>query len=159
MKSEKENIVLTKDEFQKIQSDIELLKGAVSTYKLQEQEALRAKASKKSPRGFLKRIKAKSEKGIDGNHLVVGWKGVKEDGSKAKQEIIYNGTTPVGEKLVSHFLTIDGDDVVCDFVKLIRSNDIERFSILSKDGDYMTISFDNPELPQEYRIKDIFINP
>ena len=145
-----EKVVLTRKEFNEIQKDIQLLKNSVSRYKLEEQEAKISKNKDKLPRGHCKRLNGK---------LVVKWLGVNDPGSKAEQKILYQGTTPVGEVLVGHYKTIDDEDIVCEAIKFYRSTDLEYFTKIGQEGEDWIIRFDNPELPQEYKLNIKYLNP
>lgn len=145
-----EKVVLSKKDFEEMQADINLLKGSVSQYKLEEQQALRDKDKKELPRGHMKRIKGK---------LVTKWLGLNEPGSQAEQKILYQGTTPIGEVLIGHYKTIDDEDIVCEASIFYKSTDLEHFTKLGQDGDEWIIRFDNMDLPQEYRINVKFVNP
>ena len=145
-----EKVVLTKTQFDAIQQDIDVLKKSVNRGRLEEQEAKVQKGKKVLPKGHLKRLKGK---------LIVKWLGVNEVGSKAEHEILYQGTTPVGEVLKGHYIDIDGDPIVTESVQFYRSTDLEYFTKIGQEGDEWIIKFDNPELPQEYKIKELFINP
>jgi hypothetical protein len=145
-----EQVVITKEEFSKMQSDIALLKSVASRYKLEEQEALAKRDRKELPRGHLKRLDGK---------LITRWVGMNEPDFKGEQKIIYQGTTPMGEIMIGHYKTIDNEDIVCEAVKFYRSTDLEYFTKLSQDGDTWTIRFDNKELPQDLKINAKFVNP
>lgn len=145
-----EKVVISRDELNKMQEDIRILKSVASRYKLEEQEALANKGKKKESRGFLKKLDGK---------LIVKWIGSNEPGWKGEQKILYQGTTPIGEVLVSHFKTIEDEDVICDAVKFYRSTDLEHFTKVGQEGDIWIIRFDNPELPQEFKVDVKFINP
>lgn len=147
-----EKVVLSKGEFQQLQDDINLLKRSVSQYRLQEQElALKKERGEDTlPRGYCKRI--------DGE-LVVSWLGLNDEGSKAEQKILYQGTTPIGEVLIGHYKTIDGKDIVTEASKFYTSTDLEKFTKIGQEGDTWIVRFDNPELPQEYKIHLKFVNP
>ncbi len=146
----KEKVVISKEEFNKMQKDIDLLKKVASRYKIEEQEALERKGEARQRRGFLKRLEGK---------LIVKWLGLNEEGSKAEQKILYQGTTPVGEVMIGHYKTIDNEDVVTDAVRFYRSTDLEHFTITGQEGSLLTLRFDNPNLPQEYKLDLKFVNP
>jgi len=91
--------------------------------------------------------------------VIVAWLGVDEPGSQAKQELIYQNNNVVGEKLIGHFKTLSGDDIVCDYQEFARSVSLEQYDELEKQGDYVVVRFHNPNLPQSYKINKKFINP
>jgi len=129
---------------------ISILEDSVSRYKL-EQATSRHDAKKDKPlRGHLKRLQGK---------VIARWMGVNEEGSRAKQELVYLNNAIVGEKLVGHYKTIGGEDIICDAIEFTRSNRLEKFTILSQDGDILTIKFDDNTLPQEYKIDVKYVNP
>lgn len=132
-------------------ADIRVLKKSVSKYRLEENQAKEEKDKVSQPRGFLKRLNGK---------LIVKWLGKDEVNSKAKGEILYNGTTAAGEILKGHYITLEGEEVVTDAVLLTRSTDLEHFTQTGKDSEgNWIIRFDNTDLPQEYKINPKFVNP
>jgi len=146
----KEQVVISKEDFKKMQEDINLLKGTVSRYKLEEQEALLKGKKKKLPRGHLKKVNGK---------LILSWLGLNVAGSKAEQKILYQGTTPVGEVMIGHYKVLDDEDLVCEASKFYKSTDLEKFTKIGQEGDNWIIKFDDPELPQKMSINIKFINP
>jgi hypothetical protein len=138
------------DRLNKLEEEINILRQAVSRNKLIEAEQKASGKKKILGRGFLKKLQGK---------VVVAWLGVNDKGSSAKQEIIYNGSSPVGERMIGHYKTIFGDDIVCDMLEFTRSTEKENFDIIAKNGEELTICFDNQELPSEYKINTKFINP
>jgi len=83
----------------------------------------------------------------------------KEEDSKADMKIIYRDNMPVGENLIGHYKTLEGEDIVCDAVKFYRSDVIEKFDRLEDLGQYWEVQFHNPKLPQKYRLNINFVNP
>jgi len=145
-----DNVVIPKEEYEKLRTDIELLKSSTSRYKLEEEMAKQEAGKEKPPRGHMKRLKGK---------LVIGWMGINEPDSKAEFKMLYQGTTPVGEILKGHYKTLDDKDIVCESIKFTRSNDLEYFTKIGHEGDEWVVKFDNPELPQKYNIPIPFLNP
>lgn len=83
---------------------------------------------------------------------------LKEEDSKAKSEILYQNGVAVGEKLIGHYITIDGESIVTDAVNFYRSTAMEKFDILDSSDDYYKVRFHNHRLPQDYKINIRFIN-
>ena len=108
------------------------------------------KKKKKEIRGHLKRLNGK---------LIVRWMGLNEEGSKAEQKILYQGTTPIGEVLIGHYKTLEGEDIICEASKFYKSIALEKFTKIGQEGDMWTIRFDNKELPQDMKIHVKYLNP
>lgn len=137
-----EQIVLSKEQFETMMTDIKILKKSVSRYKLEENEAKERGEKKGGKRGHCLKLNGE---------VIVKWLGKGDAGSQAKSEILYNGTTPIGETLKGHYITITGKEIVTDAVNFYRSNDIEYFDVLEElpNGNW-SVRFLNPDLPQEY---------
>lgn len=142
-----------KDRIAKLEKDIEILREASRQDRLiQADEHIRGKKSKYRT-GFLKKLHGK---------VIVKWFSINEPGSKAKQELIYQNTNVVNERLIGHYIAIDGEEISCDSVEFTRSTDLEKFDITGKNGGIYTIKFHNPELANAYPayvISKKFINP
>lgn len=155
---ENQNVVLPKEQFDKMMemmeaqsADIRVLKKSVSKYKLEENEAKEKKGKTVATRGYLKKLNGE---------VIVKWLSKDDPNSKVKNEILYQGTTPTGEVLKSHYITIDDKEIVTDTIQFVRSNEMEYFTKLKTDSEgNWVIQFDNPTLPQEYTINPKFINP
>lgn len=143
-------VTLSQEQFDKLTSDVAVLKKSVSRAKFEENEAKEGKNKKHGVSGHCKRLQGK---------VIVKWIGSKDPAYKGRQEILYNGTTPSGEVLKGHFVTIDGEEIITDMIQFTRSNDLEFFTKLSDtpDGNWM-IRFENPELPQEYEFNPHYNN-
>ena len=85
--------------------------------------------------------------------------GLNEEGSKAEQKILYQGTTPIGEVLIGHYKTLEGEDIICEASKFYKSIALEKFTKIGQEGDMWTIRFDNKELPQDMKIHVKYLNP
>ncbi len=140
-------------ELDDLRQEIQILRESVREDKLKQADSKYKPVEPSLPVGFLKRLHGE---------LVVKWMGVNEEGSKAKQELHYQGQAVVGEHLNGHYITIDDKEIVCDSIEFTRSNDIEKFSKVDGYGEDWVIEFHNPELAKkypEYKINTKFINP
>lgn len=149
-KNDDEKVVISKAELESLQKDIEILKRSVSRARLDQATSKVEGEVKEEPKGFLKKLNGK---------VIVKWFGINEPGSKAKQEILYQGTTPIGEILKGHYVTIDGEEILEDAIRFYRSTDLAPFVKLGQEGDSWIIQFEDPSLPQEFKISTKFINP
>ncbi len=148
-----ETIEVPKSEFETMKQDIQILREASREDKVMQAEKRIKGEVVELPVGFLKRLKGK---------LVVKWFGLNEEGSKAKQEVIHQNNIPVGERMVGHYQTIDGEDIVCDSTEFTKSNDIEKFDKVGGYDEDWVIRFHNPELAKkypDYKINIKYINP
>lgn len=152
-----EQVVLSKEQFDqllaqnaKLAADVNILKKSVSRSRLEENEAKEKAGKTFSRKGHVLKLNGKP---------IVKWFGKNEEGSKAKSEILYNGTTPMGEVLQGHYVTIDGEEIVCPAINFYRSTDIEFFTILENlpNGNWL-VKFDNPDLPQSFEFNPIYNN-
>ena len=147
-----ETITVDKEVLLDMQKQIKILRESTRQDRL-DQADKKYNTKVKYAKGFLKRLDGK---------LIVKWLDVGEEGSQAKQDIIYQGQTPVNEKLIGHYITIDGEEIAKDSVLFVRSDDIEKFNIIERMGETLIIEFHNPELAAkypEYSIHTKYINP
>lgn len=157
------------DKMEKQAEQIEILQSTVSKQRLKEAGENHNKEF--LLQGHLKRLRGE---------LIIGWnrmekkgKGysttvynaknepieIREEDSMARMEIIYKDNYPVGEKLVGHYTTLEGKDIVCDAVEFYRSTVLEKFDRIKDEGQFWIVRFHNPSLPQRLRININFINP
>ena len=168
IKKEK-TITVNEEKLNKLLSEMEILKDTVSKQRYKEAEARQDK--KFLLQGHLKRLKGEviiawypmERKGNGASQTVYNLKDepieIKEEDSKAEMEIIYKDNVPVGEKLVGHYKTIEGKDIVCDAKEFYRSSAVEKFDKLEDLGQFWLVSFHNPLLPKKIKININFINP
>lgn len=131
----------------------QILRESVRQDKLMQADERVLGKEKSLPVGHLKYLQGK---------LIVKWYGINEKGSKAKQEIIYHNNVAQGEKMIGHFVTIDGEDIICDSVEFTRSNAYEYFDRIAGTQEDWIVKFHNPELASkypDYEINITYINP
>lgn len=143
----------TSDEINELRREIQVLRSSVRQDKLSQADKQFKGEEPVFPTGFLKKLDGK---------LIVMWYGIDDPGSKATQELIYQNENVVGERLIGHYVTIDGEDIICDIGKFTRSNKLEYFDKVNSYGEDWIISFHNPELKEKYtnyKINVKFVNP
>ena len=149
VKSLQDQMDILAEQNEVLMETVAILKDSVSKHKYEIAEK-KLNDEPKKPRGFLKKLHG---------GLVVKWFGVNEVGSKAKQEILYNNGVPCGERLIGHYVFLDGSETTCDSLEFTRSNEQEWFSIVKDLDESAVVNFDDPELPREYKINKKYINP
>src|SRR3989304_2338948 len=143
----------TVEELAALKKQVQILRESVRQDKLAQADKRILGEKKTVPVGHLKRLRGK---------VVVRWYGPREEGSQAKQEIIYQNNNAISEHIVGHYKTIDGDDIVCDMVGFLRGNDLEYFDKIGGTRENWIIQFHDSELAAQYPDYEInvkFINP
>lgn len=143
-------VLIDADRLAKLEQSIDILRDAVKADRLEKSDEKYKGKKKLVQQGHLKVLRGK---------VIVAWLAPNARGSEAKQEIIYQNNIPVGEKMIGHYKTIDGEDIVCEMNEFTRSTEQEKFDIVSRNGDMITVRFHNPELPQVYELAKRYINP
>jgi hypothetical protein len=141
------------DRISQLEKQIAILRDSVRQDRLSQADDKMNGKKERLPVGHLKKLNGK---------LVVKWLGAEEAGSQAKQELIYQNNNVVGEKLIGHYITIDGEDIVCDAINFTRSIDIEKFTKIGGTQKDWIIEFHNPVLATKYpayKIDVKYLNP
>ena len=143
-------VMIDADRLARLEQQIDVLRDAVKEDRLARSEEKFMGKKEPNKVGHLKVLKGK---------VIVKWFGVGEEGSKASAELIYTNNQVTGEKLIGHYRTIEGEDIICDMNEFTRATDVAKFDVLSKEGNILTVRFHDKNLPSEFAINKRYINP
>jgi hypothetical protein len=131
--------------------DMAVMKDALNRDKLLRSEAKHGVNQEDlRPRATLK---------VYDNKVIVKWKDAIESEHVFKNQVVYNGITPIGEIVKSHLVTIDGEEIITDYSDFIKRNvytNIRRLSQSDTDGKtFWRAVFEDPNLAEKYGEIDI----